>query len=154
MSLTDEDLAPLFLPGTIPLPSPHPAVGDVELEEVHEPGPLVVVRRRVWPSTRVSWAILADRVSAILVTKSNNSVHDTWLFGSSVPERLKSLAHGKAVKGIVFVPEDAPVLMRIEFGKTASECADYPIPGLMGGGCDPCVTGAFSYESVMLKPDK
>jgi hypothetical protein len=75
--------------------------------------------------------------------------------------KLKSFLEAKVAKGIVFVPEDAPVLMRIEFGTTASESADYPIPGLMREavhGCDPCCgcdpSPDFSYESIMEGPDE
>jgi hypothetical protein len=172
MPLTDEDLAPLFLPGTIRLPSPFPAVGDLQLVKegakyrgVEKPGAVLIVRRRIWPATKVSWTIRVECVSAILLTKCSklDRATATWLFTPSVP-KLKSIVQGKSAKGIVFVPEDAPVLMRIEFGTTASESADYPIPGLMGGqirgcdpcnccGCDPCRGGnpcsGFSYGSVM-----
>jgi hypothetical protein len=56
--------------------------------------------------------------------------------------------------------------MRIEFGTTASESADYPIPGLMFGpksgcdptGCDPCCgcdpCADFSFGSVMETPEE
>ena len=167
MQLTNEDLAPLFLPGTICLPSPFPAVGDLVLQKrgatyqgVEKPGALLIVRRRIWPATKVCWTIRVECVSAILLTKGPKLDRATakWAFAPSVP-KLKS---GKPAKGIVFVPEDAPVLMRVEFGTTASEGADYPIPGLMRGqdrGCDPCCCGCdpslgFSYESIMEGPDE
>ena len=160
MPLTDEDLAPLFLPNTIRLPSPFPAVGDLELQEdgaryqgVEAPGALLIVRRRVWPGTKVCWTIRVECVSAILLTYGCELDHATatWLFTPSVP-KLKSIVDANDLKGIVFVPEDAPVLMRLEFGLTAGESADYPIPGWMRI-CDPCCCGetasGFSHESVM-----
>ncbi len=184
MPLKDQDLAPLFLPGTIRLPSPFPAVGDLELQKegakydgVERPGALLIVRRRIWPATKVSWTIRVECVSAILLTKGSKLVPAAakWVFTPSVP-KLKSIAAAKIAKGIVFVPEDAPVLMRLEFGTTASESADYPIPGLMRGerrGCDPCCCcccnpcccgcdpdrgwdpeSGFSYEGVMEGPDE
>ena len=162
MQLKDDDLAPLFLPGMIRLPSPFPAVGVVEIQEgatqfrgVEERGALLIVRRRIWPSTKVCWIIRVELVSAILLTKGDelDPGKATWLFGPSVP-KLKSLAGEEASKGIVFVPEEAPVLMRVEFGTTASDSADYPIPGLMRH-CDPCDhSRTFSYESTMGESDK
>ena len=162
MPLTDEDLAPLFLPGTIRLPSPFPTIGELELQEdgahyrgVEKPGALLIVRRRIRPSTKVCWTIRVECVSAILLTKGDELDYATatWIFTPSVP-KLKSLAEAEVPKGIVFVPEDAPVLMCIEFGATASECADCPVPGLSMTICDPCHCSTFSYESTMGKPDK
>ena len=169
MSLKDKDLAPLFLPGTIAFPPPFPAVGELEIQEdgaefeKAEPCALVIVRRRVRPSTKVSWIILVDHVSAIVVTSSKGDELDPatarWHFGPSV-RRLKSPVEGKTLKGIVYVPEDAPVMMRLEFGQTASEIIDYPIPGVTECSCDPCsccnpcCCPTFSYENVMGRPDK
>jgi hypothetical protein len=75
----------------------------------------------------------------------------------------ESRAEGEARKGIVYVPEEAPVLMCLEFGTTASAAADYPIPGWTGPGCDcpccpdgctpchcgPCHYRSFSYKALM-----
>jgi hypothetical protein len=161
MPLTDKDLAPLFLPGTIPLPSPFPAVGDLELvgvgekfKGVDDPSKLVIVRRRIAPMTKVCWTILVEHVSAVLLTNGDelDCERAEWLFGSSVPI-LKRLIEEKARKGIVYVPEDAPVLMGVEFGTTASESASYPIPGMVGP-CDHCHCHTFSYERIMGGPDK
>jgi hypothetical protein len=160
MSPSDEDLAPLFISGTIRLPSPFPAVGELEIRENGAAhckdngfGALLIVRRRVWPSTKVCWTMRAECVSAILLTKGDELDYATakWVFAPSVP-KLGSIAETKVPRGIVFVPENTPVLMRIEFGTTASESADYPIPGPVGG-CDPH-SPSFSYESVMAGPDK
>ena len=160
MPLTNEDLAPLYLPGTIRLPSPFPAVGDLDLQEngaqypgVEALGALLVVRHRIWPSTKVCWTIRVELVSAILLTEGDKLDCATakWVFTPSVP-KLRSLPEASILKGIVFVPENAPVMMRIEMGTTASESADYPIHGWLGG-CDPCKK-VFSYESTMGGPDK
>ncbi|MHC4177713.1 MAG: hypothetical protein ACYSWU_09405 [Planctomycetota bacterium] len=161
MPLKDKGLAALFLPGTIALPSPFPSVGDVEIKKDGEGaelrdgerGVLLTVRRRFEPSTEVCWTMLVERVSAILLTNGAELESDgaEWLFGPDVA-KLQSVKGTNPAKGIVYVPENAPVLMRVEFGTTASESMDFPVPGL--GGCDPCEDRSFSYQRVMAGQDE
>jgi len=165
MSLSDKDLIPLFVPGTICLPSPFPAIGELDIlkdgaiyPEPTAPGTLLTVSHRTWPSTNISsavvtWTIRVELVSAVLLTTGDelDCATATWVFTPSVPN-LKSIAGGTAPKGIVFVPKEAPVLMRIELGTTASASAKYQLPGEKGC-CDPCCDRRpFSFESVMGGP--
>jgi hypothetical protein len=162
MAREGKGLAPLFLPGTVRLPTPFPSLGDLEIDQggaelrmgFAEGAPvekrdLFVVHRRFEPSTNVWWIIPVEHVSAVLWTYSDRLDWDKadWLFGPAVRE-LPPLRDGKAAKGIVCVLENAPVLMRLEFGKTAIESAHYPIPGWPG--CDPCEDESFSWQRIMV----
>jgi hypothetical protein len=136
----------LFIPGTTRLPSPFPAIGKLEVIDDQLPlpggeklGARLVVSRRIAPHLTVRWTVLVDNVSAILVTGGNEPDFDkdTWLFSPSV--RTLSLAAKKEEnwKGIVFVPEGAPVLMSVDVGATASESEDH-LSALMRHCDDPC----------------
>lgn len=151
----DKGLVPLFVPGTTQLPWPFPAVGDVEIQpkgakfgQGETPGALVIVRRQISPTMKVRWTILAEHVSAFLDTNGDDVDYAKaeWYFRPSVSS-LAPLTGSEFRKGIVFVPEDVPVLMSIEIGETASGSIDL-ISG-MRSDCQPCCQGMFSAATVM-----
>ncbi len=157
MPLTGQDLVPLFVPGTTQLPWPFPAVGDVKVQKdgatfgrSDPPGTLVIVSRQISPTLKVSWTVLAENVSALFEIDACELEHaktKQWYFRPSVPN-----LGPEPRKGIVYVPEDAPVLMSVEMGGTASGSVDSL--SQWAGGCDPCHVHMYSSATVMGRPEK
>jgi hypothetical protein len=136
ISMPDESNLPLralVLGGTVALPSPFPTVGSLHVLSDREaqrilgekvPIELVTIDQTIEPSTQIQRIVQREHIRAIYDAKDGKWSFPGEKFGGAVPDQ-----------GIVFVPEDAPVMTRVIFSGTASESAEYR-PPTHRDGCD------------------
>jgi hypothetical protein len=140
-------MASLFLPGTVALPSPFPTVGHIWLQSAkqmsgleHEETELVGIGVSIPPTTTIVRYVQVKFVSAIfLLNKPYDAEgsapidwsHGTWLFPPKLHEGL-----AKTSRGIVYVPESAPVMTQRVVGQTAAESAEHF--SIQWSRCDCC----------------
>jgi hypothetical protein len=153
MSLSPEQFLALQLAGTVALPSPPPATGSVEIAPssnasgIH----LRIVHRVSLKLTLIRY-VSVDHVRAICahwevgkpageaeVVAAKAPVVTCWAcktlieFRPLLEQRLKSGKSGPfplpwLEETVVYVPEQAPVLMQVDVGLTAAESAEYYPP--------------------------
>jgi hypothetical protein len=139
-------LRSFHLAGTVAIPSPFPEVGRLSLlpgglayhyATADQAFPLVAVEhyqsRRVTITRYVDLRDVAAVRFATCVSPALDS-NEGWYFGPEVPRELEARSNTNKpslAMGIVFVRENAPVLMRVETGMTAAESAEFypPVPG-------------------------
>jgi hypothetical protein len=139
--LSHHEYRQLQLAGTITFPATFPQVGRLDLRCIELP--LKNCERREFifvsesPSPRVTLTrrVYASGVRAVFLPRDPRHVNygdGEWLVGPDVICSLKQrLSCGKAVYGIIFVPENEPSLLHVSAGMTAAENAQYypPLPG-------------------------
>jgi hypothetical protein len=156
MSLTRQQRVSVDLAGTVAVPSPFPAVGELRYASdpvpsgpVTDPAALgrsvyLTVSHRISPRLTITRTIPVDKVTAIFLPDDQQSVDlscGRWLLApdvlADVNYRLgKPRSRSKDDRwflgcGIVYVPESAGLLLQVEVGMTAAESAEYypPLPG-------------------------
>jgi hypothetical protein len=139
-----------YLAGTVPLPSPFPTVGHISLQSgtgAHHDLRFVRVEEEYAPYWRLCRIVPIQDVSALFLPDTSDEGIDfeqgEWVFGcENIAKRLSSSQNGKkstprrakvansngAVKGIIYTPEAARVLVQAEFGMAAGESAEYRPP--------------------------
>ena len=153
--LDDDQLIALSLAGTVRLPSPTPATGSISadlpdrgapfdpsaiyLRLTHRPGPRMKIMRIMrlsdiraisghWfdPMTGIQEADISFHTEASIRTTVQGLIAQTVEPALAWP-----------MDAAVYLPEAAPVLMRVEVGLTAAASADY-YPPLKGSYSPPC----------------
>ncbi|HEY2147804.1 MAG TPA: hypothetical protein VGH32_07690 [Pirellulales bacterium] len=140
--------AAIHLPGTVALPSPFPKVGHLWLQSPKqlsgledEESELVAIGVSIPPTTTIVRYVLVKFVSAIFLLKEPSDAeklaatdwkNGTWLFPPKLHEGL-----AKTSRGIVYVPESAPVLTQAVCGQTAAESAEHIGIHMQPMKCDP-----------------
>lgn len=129
----------LQLAGTVALPPPFPSVGLLKQEQVSG-GPssidVLTIKQHIGASRSIVRAVkIADIVGVFVPTKPDcpgdlhagewvwQNVTDASLLGAA-SQAKQPLVMGLP-RGIVFVPEHAPVVTQDESGTTAAESAEY-----------------------------
>jgi hypothetical protein len=134
-------LRSFHLAGTVALPSPFPEVGRLSLvpggvsyHSAKGDCDLDLVAVEHCQSNRVTitrYVALGD-VTAVLFAVSPTHFSDKdWYFGPEIVAQLETRSSTNAptvCMGIVYVREQAPILMRVEVGMTAAESAEYYPP--------------------------
>ncbi len=131
---------PKYLAGTVSIPIAFPEVIRFALA-----GDTIVATdtRPFWEVVRT---IQKGDVAAVFVAQCpepdlvRRDWHDTknWKF-------VDELKEGEEVRGILYVREHAPVLMKAEFGMIAAESAEYA-PAAAGRVYWPCCEGVVSHK--------
>ncbi len=161
MSLTRDQRIALELAGTVCVPSPSPAVGQIRIITDVAPGARVSlsellarraitleVRHQTSPRLIIIRYVDLHEVAALFLPKDPCDVRPdqgTWILG---PELQTECLHrilrrpGRNLgedpfclgMGCLYLPEFAQVLLRVEVGMTAAESVDYypPLPGDRG----------------------
>lgn len=155
MSLTRDQRIALELAGTVPVPTPFPAAGEIRIVTDAEPGGKVAmadllarkliyleVRHRISPKLTITRTVYLDEVAAVfLPDQPDGDLYDvgTWLLALELqaecfnrvalrPSRRGGEDRRLLGVGVVYLPESAPVLMRVEVGMTAAESVEYYPP--------------------------
>jgi hypothetical protein len=141
MPLTDRQAAQLIAAGAVSIPPNYPALGRLTRTEGKGTGPVICVEHRVSPVQVNRYFVQIEEVRDALRSESNKRDIRTCKrrFGEEAREDLKKLpleGEGKrttgkegAVKfeyGIVFVREQAGILMQTDKAMTAGEVAAIP----------------------------
>jgi len=139
--LSPNQVRQLSLAGTISCPPQFPDVGKITLqlhaipehcEPAHCGHDLIEVVHDVSPRVEISRRFLVESVQAMFLPKDPKAVdlkHGHWYFGQQVKEKLeKAMRQNEAVVGIVYTPESASTLMRVDVAMTAAESAQYYPP--------------------------
>ena len=142
MPHTRDPLRSFYLAGTVSIPSPFPEVGILSLAKFDSAGTgravpgFLRIEHVQSPRLVVARNVLVDDVQALFLPDDPDNPdlsRGTWFSGPGT--RKKWLAKMKRpssrpVHGIVYVHENARVLMQVEVGMTAAESAEYypPIP--------------------------
>jgi hypothetical protein len=160
MSLSPDQFLALQLAGTVALPSPSPATGSVEITRTsNASGIYLRIVHRVSQKLILIRYVSIDYVRAICThwdvgeaagaaksVAAKPPVATCWAcktpveFGPLLEQRLKAAKGGPfplswLEEAVVYVPEQAPVLMQVDVGLTAAESAEY-YPPLAAGFCD------------------
>jgi hypothetical protein len=161
MSLSSDQFLALQLAGTVALPSPSPATGSIEitpssnasgiyLRIVHRVSQKLTLIRYVSinhvRAISTHWEV-GEAAGAAKGVAAKTPVAACWAcktsveFGPLLEQRLKAGKGGPFplpwLEGaVVYVPEQAPVLMQVDVGLTAAESAEY-YPPLAAGFADP-----------------
>jgi hypothetical protein len=167
MSLSPDQFLALQLAGTVALPSPSPATGSVEISpSSNASGIYLRIVHRVSQKLTLVRYVSIDHVRAICAhwevggaaglakgAAAKPSVATCWAcktlveFGPLLEQRLKAGKGGPfplpwLEDAVVYVPEQAPVLMQVDVGLTAAESAEYypPLAAGFGGAhwCEEC----------------
>jgi len=149
MLMSLDQVRAFFLAGTVPIPSPFPAVGVIlpELFSAKDGSKskgfaLGAVRVEYWQSPRVMIArtVLLEDIQALFLPEDKGGVdlnRGHWEFHPGIEQWLQPLARKNqeckdqekvTFEGIVFVRENAQVYMQVEVGMTAAESAEYYPP--------------------------
>jgi hypothetical protein len=148
MPFDASSLQMMQLVGNVALPAPFPAVGILEIQSP-EGTNLMVIRRRTDVTRTVTWVVGAVQAYTYLPAATEGSIDfesGEWVFREFADDAdLRAVAahagqripEGDPPKGIVFVPKDAPVLVRIEFSTTAAESIAPPPELIRPLGCFP-----------------
>jgi hypothetical protein len=161
MSLSPDQFLALQLAGTVGLPSPSPATGSVEITtSSSDSGIYLRIVHRVSQKLTLIRYVGIDYVRAICTHwevgeaagaakggAAKPPVPTCWAcktpgeFGPLLEQRLKAGKGGPfplawLEDAVVYVPEQAPVLMQVDVGLTAAESAEY-YPPLAAGLADP-----------------
>ncbi len=176
MSLTRDQRIALELAGTVCVPSPFPAAGEIRIVTEAEPDGKVSmadllarkavcleVRHRISPKLSITRIVYLDEVAAVfLPDHPEGDRHDvgSWLLALELqaecfnrvslrPARRGGEDRRLLGKGVVYLPESAKVLMRVEVGMTAAESVEYypPLAGERGKEYhDLCTVRRKDYE--------
>jgi hypothetical protein len=121
----------MSLGGTTGLPSPYPTIGIVVLDRVkgkpdadtlvHVTNPRSRNQAHVW-SVRVGDVKAFEEKKKIGADETKKKHKPKWHVG--LDEVLKALKDGKKRKGIVYVREEAQVLLKLEYGLSAIDSVD------------------------------
>lgn len=149
MSSVFDPLRALCLAGTVTIPSPFPQLGRITLATIEHatlaptPGCNVKSARpnclRIEhvqsPRLLIARYVLLEEVEAVFLPADPDAPHlleGKWYAGTArcakFAKRLARRADGDAAVGIVYVREQARVLMHVEVGMTAAESAEYYPP--------------------------
>lgn len=82
--------------------------------------------RRAWLDP-CNWFTESEEIKAAIGKKQQNGTR-----------RQREKGDHQTANGIVYVKENVRVLMQVEFGMTAADCAEYYPPALRAGYCPPC----------------
>ena len=136
-----DQLRSFFLAGTVPIPSPFPALGKISLnlhagdvQQAPEELPLdaLVIEHQQSPRVTIARTVLIDDVQAVFLPgdpEDFNLLGGTWYFQPEIKKCLvAALSENVDAKGIVHVPEGARVYMEVGVGMTAAESAEYYPP--------------------------
>lgn len=139
--LSPSQVRQLSLAGTVSCPPQFPDVGKINLqlrvipencEQAHCGHDLIEVVHEVSPRVEISRQFLVESVHAMFLPKDPKAVdlkRGHWYFGRQVREKLEEARRKKeAVVGIVYTPESASTLMRVDVAMTAAESAQYYPP--------------------------
>ncbi len=156
MKLSDGQKKMLFAAGTVSLPGPFPELGEIRWERgaivfdrCGESAPaedLLCIRSGREACWSVERCVRAKEVVAILLPVDANAAEadpakDHLLVGCEIEtleefEQANRPAHD-VWKGIVYVAENARVLMHVEFAMTAADSVHYqPASATYRRGCD------------------
>ena len=146
--MTDPDcmsrrqLQSLHLAGTVVLPTPFPEVGTLCFRPgalkygtgASEPVDLLVVEHEQSNRLTVLRTVRLQDVAAVMFCRALPpalGADGEWRFGPEVVAALEDRSNrndASLLRGIVYVREQAPVLMQVEVGMTAAESAEYYPP--------------------------
>ena len=152
-------LRAFFLAGTVPVPSPFPAVGKITAQlRAGDRSPsaqdlaMDALRVEHWQSPRVMIArtVLVEDVQAVVIPDDPHRVNlleGTWYFRPDIERRLLPLlCANEETRGLVYVHESAPVYMQVEVGMTAAESAEYYPPVIRERNDEHYHLGNLAYE--------
>ncbi len=131
---------PKYLAGTVSIPIAFPEV--IRIERVGD----TIVATDTRPFWEVIRTIPIVDVAAVFVAKcpDPDSVRRDWHDEKNWIS-ADQLKEGVQVRGILYVREHAPVLMRADFGMIAAESAEYA-PTAAGRVYWPCCEGVVSHK--------
>ena len=128
------------------LPGPFPELGEIWVEgiaasaneENQEKVAVVCIRTSQDPSWCIERRVLRTNVAAAWLPGTEAGAQTVLLskdiyVGSDLDRQLGDRDHPRP--GLVYVAENAPVLMTVEYGTTASDSAEYQVHGVRGS-CD------------------
>ena len=135
MPQTDERLKSMYLSGTVSIPPRFPELGDITFSFLGTKAPqlLVEVTSVLSPKLTIKRSFFADDVSCIFEPDDTGSVDlnsGKWYNAPEVRSKATAGLNKPAIKGIVYVRENAPSLLDVQAGLTAAESAEYypPLP--------------------------
>ncbi|MEX1041378.1 MAG: hypothetical protein WDZ51_12140 [Pirellulaceae bacterium] len=139
--LSPSQVRQISLAGTISCPPQFPDVGVINLqlraipehcEQSHGGHDLIEVVHEVSPRVEISRQFLVEGVFAMFLPKDPKVVdlaRGDWYFGQQIKEKLEAARQkNEAVIGILYTPESASTLMRVDVAMTAAESAQYYPP--------------------------
>jgi len=127
-----EQLRLMYLSGTVTIPPRLPDVAEIAFRSLGKKD-VVIATQKISPKLIIKRTFFLADVTAIFLPTSFDAVDLTdgeWLEGKTLVGRADASLDKEAVKGIVYVRENAQSILELQAGLTAAESAEYypPLP--------------------------
>ena len=131
----DDRLRSMFLSGTVSIPPRFPDIADISFAYIGEKSPMLAVEVTSELSAKltIKRTFFIEDVTCIFVPDDEAVVDlkkGKWYQGEEVSNKAAGGTGKTAMKGIVYVRENAQSLLDVQAGLTAAESAEYypPLP--------------------------
>ena len=131
----DDRLRSMFLSGTVSIPPRFPDIADISFAYIGEKSQMLAVEvlSELSAKLTIKRTFFVDDVTCIFIPDDEAVVDlkkGKWYQGEEVQNKATSEKNKTAIRGIVYVRENAQSLLDVQAGLTAAESAEYypPLP--------------------------